>query len=297
MRPLLLASLAALLLPASRVKAQDDAGAGDPASIVSGLKKAAASVAEPPAADYTPPLYVQQDGWVVFTVPDPRTVDPANPKEGETLQLAKGETVKLLGRAPELPGWIQVEVNRQEYKDGKLAGNTKGWVQLPPDEPVETARPAGLVAAVPEGSRIPTEFRDLPPSKCRGDFIDSLKTFQGVPYVWGGTSHKGVDCSGLVVAALLEAGCVRGVPRTAADQQQASVPLSGPDQLQPGDLIFESKGGAPAHHVYVYFGKDPSTGDKIIEALQTGTLVTIKNFRPGTGYGALLPKLEAQSGR
>ena len=64
------------------------------------------------------------------------------------------------------------------------------------------------------------------------------------------------------------------------------MPVSGPDKLQPGDLIFE---GARAHHVYVYYGQD-SAGNKIIEAMQTGTLVTIKNFRPGTTYGALLPQ-------
>lgn len=287
----LLAWLSVFLLIAP-ANAQTDPNRADAAAIIHDLKESASAVAAPAAVAYTPPLYVQDDGWVVFTVPDPRTVDPANPKEGETLQLAKGETVKLLGRAPELPGWIQVEVNRQEYSGGKLTGNTKGWVKLPKNQPVETAQPEGLSGSVPQGARVALEFKDLPPAKCRAAFIDSLKTFQGVPYVWGGTSHRGVDCSGLVVAALLEAGCVRGVPRTAADQQQAASLLSGPDALQPGDLIFE---GAPAHHVFVYYGKEASTGAKIVEAMQTGDFVRIKNFRPGTTYGALLPVLEAKA--
>jgi hypothetical protein len=290
MRPLILALLAAILLVPAPAKAQEDPGA-----IVKSLRASAASVPTPPAEDYKVPLYVQDDGWTVYTVPDPPTAiqvrarinNGGAPKEGETVGLAKGETIKILGPSREYPDWVQVEVNRQEYKDGKVTSNTKGWVNRPiPSAEQPNPQPAGLAGNVPAGSKVPLEIKDLPANECRAAFIKQLNGFQGVPYVWGGTSHNGVDCSGLVAAALMEAGCVRGVPRTAADQQQAAVPLSGPDKLQPGDLIFE---GARAHHVYVYYGQD-SSGNKIIEAMMTGTVVTIKGFRPGTTYGALLPQ-------
>ena len=78
-------------------------------------------------------------------------------------------------------------------------------------------------------------------------------------------------------------------PRVAADQQKAAARLSGPDQMQAGDLIFH---GDPAHHVVVFLGK--SGGYMAIEAPHTGAFVNIHPWSPGPGqtYGALLPRLE-----
>lgn len=88
--------------------------------------------------------------------------------------------------------------------------------------------------------------------------------FLGVPYVWGGTSPSGFDCSGLVYYVYAHFGI--NLPRTSQAQQNVGVPVSR-SQLQPGDLVFF---GSPAHHVGIYVGNG-----SFINAPRTGRNVSI----------------------
>jgi cell wall-associated NlpC family hydrolase len=148
--------------------------------------------------------------------------------------------------------------------------------------------------STPDNPAIPQTTVDMPASDCRDAFVNAAKRFLGVPYVWGGTSHRGVDCSGLVVAAMLESNCVKEMPpRVAADQQRASIPLANAGQLQKGDLIFFYNSAHEVHHVIIYIG-DGMT----IEAPHTGTVVRTANLQQRISdgeivrFGSLLPKLE-----
>jgi cell wall-associated NlpC family hydrolase len=70
----------------------------------------------------------------------------------------------------------------------------------------------------------------------------------GTPYVYGGTTPSGFDCSGYTQYVFAKAGI--NLPRTAAAQQQAATAVSNP---QPGDLVFF---GSPADHVGIYAGNN-----------------------------------------
>jgi NlpC/P60 family len=97
--------------------------------------------------------------------------------------------------------------------------------------------------------------------------VAEVEKFAGDPYVYGGTSPSGFDCSGLVQYVLTQLGA-NGVPRT-SEAQFAWVQQIPQSALEPGDLVFAQFPGdnASPGHVGVYVGggqvlsaEDPSSG-------------------------------------
>jgi cell wall-associated NlpC family hydrolase len=101
----------------------------------------------------------------------------------------------------------------------------------------------------------------------------TARKFLGVPYVFGGASHKGVDCSGLTMLAWAAAGV--GLEHSATVQWEESTPVSLKD-LRPGDLLFyhfAHDGNTPITHVVMYVGSGPYGAATAIQAAHTGTNV------------------------
>lgn len=81
--------------------------------------------------------------------------------------------------------------------------------------------------------------------------VASSMQYLGVPYVFGGTTPSGFDCSGYVRYVFANAGIY--LPRTADAQYECGYPVST-SELVPGDLVFFSTYEAGASHVGIYIG-------------------------------------------
>ena len=95
------------------------------------------------------------------------------------------------------------------------------------------------------------------------NLISYARRFIGVPYVWGGTSPSGFDCSGFTSYVYRNAAGV-DIGRTTYAQINAGREVSR-SELQPGDLVFPHEG-----HVGIYVGNG-----QMIHAPQTGDVVKI----------------------
>src|SRR5437868_11636941 len=88
----------------------------------------------------------------------------------------------------------------------------------------------GLRSASSFGGDVPNRMPDgLSPA------VDVAQRFLGVPYVWGGESPSGFDCSGLVQYVYGQLGV--SLPRVAADQARVGQPVASLADARPGDLL------------------------------------------------------------
>ena len=83
--------------------------------------------------------------------------------------------------------------------------------------------------------------------------VKSAKSYTGVPYVWGGSSPKGFDCSGFTSYIMSENGIT--IPRVSANQYYFGKWVNK-DQLQPGDLVFFTTYKPGPSHVGIYLGNN-----------------------------------------
>lgn len=96
------------------------------------------------------------------------------------------------------------------------------------------------------------------------DVVADAKKYLGVPYVFGGTTRSGMDCSGLVQTVFKDLGVT--MPRVVPDQADMGVPVGSLADAKPGDLIVP-KG---EQHIVIYLGDG-----KVLHAPRPGKDVRI----------------------
>ncbi|WP_353510258.1 C40 family peptidase [Intrasporangium sp.] len=111
------------------------------------------------------------------------------------------------------------------------------------------------------------------PAPSASGIVGIAQSMFGVPYVYGGSSTSGFDCSGFTSWVYRQAGI--SIPRTASAQQASAARVTNP---QPGDLVFF---GYPAYHVGIYV----SPG-RMIDAQRPGTVIGYHSiWTTPSGYG------------
>ncbi len=124
---------------------------------------------------------------------------------------------------------------------------------------------------------------EAPATTATGDgIVSAAESYEGVPYVFGGTSRDGIDCTGLVQQALGDAGITVG--RSMDEQMTAGKEVGKLADAKPGDLIVLD-GGA---HIVIYAGNGnvihaPYEGRTVTEQkawFDDSDIVTIRRVAP-----------------
>lgn len=106
-----------------------------------------------------------------------------------------------------------------------------------------------------------------------GGVVETALAYLGIPYVWGGESRSGMDCSGLVLYVFAQHGVA--LPHYSGSQAKLGIPIPVP-QLEPGDVVFF---GTPVHHVGIYAG-----GGYFIHAPTFGDVVKVTKLNAMRDY-------------
>jgi cell wall-associated NlpC family hydrolase len=114
--------------------------------------------------------------------------------------------------------------------------------------------PTGNTGYVQQGDVRPVDLARPRPRGTRADLVATARRFLGTPYLWGGMTVHGIDCSGLVSRVYHANGVelLRDADLQFADPNAEPVAR---EALEPGDLVFFGKDQASISHVGLYLGE------------------------------------------
>jgi len=166
----------------------------------------------------------------------------------EVLEQGQGDWVLARSQHDHYQGWLDRRMLEEiEHWCEKDLHTSEGGVQMLTN-PLTRININGRGALwLPAGAIVPSSLNELSKQVVCGDDLrdvaDLAKSFLGAPYLWGGRSVLGVDCSGLVQLCALLTG--HALPRDASEQAQhgQAVDFSA---LQNGDAVFFHKANSTA---------------------------------------------------
>jgi peptidoglycan DL-endopeptidase CwlO len=167
-------------------------------------------------------------------------------------ESVKGQIAELIAQEKERQQRLAEEQRRQQEEQRRLE---------------EAAAAVGVDTSAVQVVAVPQGIGNLPAASGIGAQAATIALrYLGVPYVWGGMSPSGFDCSGLVAYAYAQLGV--SLPHHAATMFGYGVAVSY-DQLAPGDLVFANGLG----HMGMYIG-----AGNYVHAPQTGDVVKIASM-------------------
>lgn len=181
----------------------------------------------------------------------------------------KSEWILIRTELDQYEGWIPAKqhhpINENEFlqlKDSKL---------LIVNQPVANYK--GRIVSFGTPLFEPAEYAaEMPQAFQPQAMIDNARKLLGAPYLWGGRTVMGIDCSGFVQLCARSAGLL--LPRDASQQIQCGEVVYFLQETQPGDLAFFGNENGTITHVGIIIGNEQiihASGEVRIDYLdQTG---------------------------
>ncbi|HEY6827520.1 MAG TPA: NlpC/P60 family protein, partial [Gemmatimonadaceae bacterium] len=170
---------------------------------------------------------IEQKQVVAQRLAEKQSIDSKLAESNRLLQSVRAEIVHLRAVEAARQAALARQVREQQAQQALQPAVTSLGVGT--DSGSSAAAPAAVPA--PAAPAAPTA---APPSHY-GGVVGIAMQYLGVPYVWGGASPSGFDCSGLVMYVYAQVGV--SLPHSSYAQYGMGVPVSMSD-LQPGDLVF-----------------------------------------------------------